>query len=56
MGDETRVTFRGFNDRQLNRDLVALCARVRERQPRLPDGTTLICDLAQHRGLISERH
>ncbi len=44
--DQTRVTFNGFNDRQLNRDLAAICARVRERQPRLPDGTTLICELA----------
>jgi len=49
------VTFSGFNDRALNRDLAAICATVRERQPRLPDGTTLICELAQHRGLISER-
>ena len=54
-GDETRVTFRGFNDRQLNRDLAAVCARVRERQPRLPDGTILVCELAQHRSLMSER-
>jgi len=54
-GERTVVTFSGFNDRQINRDLAELCARVRERQPRLPDGTTLICELAQHRGLISER-
>ena len=52
-GDRTVVTFRGFNDRQLNRDLAELCARVRARQPRLPDGTTLICELAPHRGRIS---
>ena len=55
-GDRTLVTFSGFNDRQLNRDLVDVCARVRERQPRLPDGTTLICDVAQRRGLTSKAH
>ncbi len=54
--DHTVVTFTRFNDRQLNRDLAAIWARVRERQLRLPDGTTLIGELAQHRSLISERH
>ena len=49
VGNQTRVTFSGFNDRQLNRDLADVCARVRERQPRLPDGTTLICDVTQRR-------
>ncbi|MBA3470254.1 MAG: hypothetical protein H0T53_11500, partial [Herpetosiphonaceae bacterium] len=43
-GNRTVVTFSGFNDRALNRDLAAICATVRERQPRLPDGTTLIRD------------
>ena len=47
--EQTVVTFSGFNDRQLNRDLAAVCARVRERQPRLPDGTTLICAVVQRR-------
>ena len=54
--DRTLVTFSGFNDRQMNRDLVALCARVRERQPRLPDGTILSCEVAQRRGLSSKTH
>jgi hypothetical protein len=31
-----------FNDRQLNRDLTALCQRVNEVQPRLPDGRLLL--------------
>ncbi len=54
-GEQTVVTFRAFNDRPLNRDLAALCAKVRDRRPRLPDGTTLICELAQHRGRMTER-
>jgi len=32
------VELRPFNDRQLNRDLVVLCARINEAAPRLPDG------------------
>jgi hypothetical protein len=31
-----------FNDRQYNRDLLALCQRVNERQVRLPDGRLLV--------------
>jgi hypothetical protein len=31
-----------FNDRQYNRDLIALCRRVNERQVRLPDGRLLV--------------
>jgi hypothetical protein len=39
---ETCVVYlRSFNDRQLNRDLDALCARVNSRQPPLPDGRSL---------------
>jgi hypothetical protein len=37
-----RVELRPFNDRQLNRDLAAVCARVNELQPRLPDGRRLL--------------
>jgi len=35
------VELRSFNDRQYNRDLVALCQRVNEAQPHLPDGRLL---------------
>ena len=42
-GPETvRVTLRPFNDRQLNRDLIDVCARVNEISPRLPDGRRLV--------------
>jgi hypothetical protein len=37
-----QVTLRPFNDRQLNRDLADLCARVAQRPPHLPDGRRLI--------------
>ncbi len=36
------VELRPFNDRQLNRDLTALCQQVNEVQPRLPDGRLLL--------------
>ena len=36
------VELRPFNDRQYNRDLIVLCHRVNERQPRLPDGRLLV--------------
>lgn len=39
---EQRVVYlQSFNDRQLNRDLDALCLSVNTRQPRLPDGRHL---------------
>lgn len=34
------VELRPFNDRQLNRDLAALCGKVGELRPRLPDGAS----------------
>ena len=37
-----RVSLRPFNDRQLNRDLRAVCAQVTAKAPRLPDGRQLI--------------
>ena len=37
-----QVEIRPFNNRQLNRDLLAVCQRVNEIQPRLPDGRLLI--------------
>jgi hypothetical protein len=42
-GHETvHVDLRPFNNRQLTRDLLAVCQRVNEIQPRLPDGRLLI--------------
>jgi hypothetical protein len=39
---EIRIVYlRSFHDRQLNRDLDALCTRVNARQPPLPDGRSL---------------
>ena len=37
-----QVEVRPFNNRQLNRDLLAVCQRVSELQPKLPDGRLLI--------------
>jgi hypothetical protein len=37
-----QVEIRPFNNRQLNRDLLAVCQRVNELQPQLPDGRLLI--------------
>jgi hypothetical protein len=39
--DVVQVELRPFNDRQLNRDLATLCARVNAAAPRLPDGRQL---------------
>ncbi len=36
------VELRSFNDRQLNRDLAAVCANVLEARPHLPDGRRLV--------------
>ncbi len=36
------VELHTFNDRQLNRDLLALCLRVNQAQPHLPDGRLLV--------------
>jgi len=36
------VELRPFNDRQLNHDLVALCERVNQAAPQLPDGRQLL--------------
>jgi hypothetical protein len=48
--DVVRVTFRPFNDRQLNRDLAALCERVGAAAPQLPDGRRLLVTIgAAHR-------
>lgn len=36
------VEVRPFNDRQLNRDLAAVCATVAEARPHRPDGRRLV--------------
>jgi len=41
-GESVEVELKSFNDRALNRDLAALCAKVAQRQPRLPDGRRLL--------------
>jgi hypothetical protein len=40
--DQVEVELKRFNDRALNRDLEALCAKVAQEQPRLPDGRRLL--------------
>jgi len=40
--DTVHVHLRPFNNRQLTRDLLTVCQRVNEIQPRLPDGRLLI--------------
>ena len=40
--DIVHVDLRPFNNRQLTRDLLAVCQRVNEMQPRLPDSRLLI--------------
>jgi len=40
--DAVHLDLRPFNNRQLTRDLLAVCQRVNEIQPRLPDGRLLI--------------
>ncbi len=40
--DVVQVEVRPFNNRQLTRDLLAVCQRVNELRPRLPDGRALI--------------
>jgi hypothetical protein len=40
--DRVEVELKPFNDRALNRDLEALCAKVAKVQPRLPDGRSLL--------------
>jgi len=44
--DTVHVELRPFNDRQLNRDLAAVCAKVLEARPHLPDGRRLVFTVA----------
>ena len=42
LGTETvEVELRPFNDRELNRDLEAICAQINAEETRLPDGRRL---------------
>lgn len=52
--DGVRVELRPFNDRPLNRDLAAVCAKVAEMQPRFPDGRCLVFAVAGARGVSSD--
>ncbi len=40
--DDVTVELKPFNDRALNRDLQAVCTKVAQTQPRLPDGRRLL--------------
>ena len=40
--DVVTVELRPFNDRQLNHDLAAVCVKVAEARPYLPDGRRLV--------------
>jgi len=44
--DAVHVELRPFNDRQLNRDLAIVCAKVADAQPHLPDGHRLVFTVA----------
>jgi len=49
--DTIHVELRPFNDRQFNRDLAALCAKVDELRPRLPDGRHLVFSVSSAKSL-----
>ncbi len=53
---QVRVELRPFNDRPLQRDLHALCARVRTAAPQLPDGRVLVFTVAPPHSLNSDLH
>ncbi len=44
--DTVDIELRPFNDRQLNRDLATVCAKVLEGRPHLPDGLRLVFTVA----------
>ncbi len=52
--DAVHVALRPFNDRQLNRDLTAMCATVRGADARLPDGRRLLISMEGADSLISD--
>jgi len=49
--DRVEVELKRFNDCALNRDLEALCAKVAQEQPHLPDGRRLLFRV-QGRGIL----
>jgi hypothetical protein len=53
-----RVELRPFNDRQLNRDLAVICARVNAASPCLPDGRHLLLTVSpsECRNLAAQAH
>ncbi len=52
--ERVEVELREFTDRQLNRDLAAVCARVVGAKPRLPDGRRLIFTVCGPSSLSSD--
>jgi len=54
--ERVEVELRQFTDRQLNRDLAALCSRVAAAKPQLPDGRQLIFTTCGSSSLISDDH
>ena len=54
--ERVEVELRQFTDRQLNRDLAAVCRRVAAAKPRLPDGRQLIFTTCGSSSLISDDH
>jgi len=50
------VTFRPFNDRQLNEDLTILCERVNKAAPHLPDGRRLLFTVGNIRRPILDQY
>jgi hypothetical protein len=50
------VTFRPFNDRQLNEDLTILCQRVSKAAPHLPDGRRLLFTVGNIRRPILDQY
>jgi hypothetical protein len=50
------VTFRPFNDRQLNEDLTILCQRVNKAAPHLPDGRRLLFTVGTIRRPILDQY
>jgi len=52
--DTVHVELRPFNDRQLNRDLTAVCVKVQGTYSRLPDGRRLVISMEGATSLISD--
>jgi len=52
--ESMEVELRPFNDRQLNRDLEAVCEKVNAAQPHLPDGRRLQFKVRAHASVLKE--